>query len=444
MNWLKNLTKNSGLRVQTLKTGQKLPGALLAIVLALDIYLVTVIFQGLSWTSAKIQTPVEQMSPLLLDLAKNPSQLWPKTIQLKSPDLSSRNWGLTSEQTPDVGAYISYNERNLEAGKIDVFTARHRYRLHEFSEGTEWVGLGTEKIAQEADEVLRADWQLNLNKWASQLKQLNAEISQKDQNIRGLVGNYDTMLRERSANLPQTQSLMQTSADKVRKNIEEERAQMEALILQRNNLISQYTPIQKIETWLTLNHQKIKDQNNTNNFWYSTFVTLAQTAFVLPIFILAIFWHRRNMKRTDAEVGTLVSSHLIYVSAIPIVSKIIQFLSQIIPFQLLYDLFKLLWNAGLQYLWSYLMVAVGIGIIFLLGRWILSHSKKTKAKFYIKCLEQGLCPKTGRKLPDDCSFSPYTGDAIKKVSLNGKESYRYAPFDSATGEPNPEWENLIK
>jgi len=237
---------------------------------------------------------------------------------------------------------------------------------------------------------------------------------------------------------------MPAAADQVLSQIEKHRKTLQVLIERRNSLVSAHTPIASISGWFSANSQKISDEHKANERWYALFVNLAQILFVLPILAVAVVWHRRNTRQTSgAEVGTLVSSHLVYIAAIPIIFKIIEFLNDIIPYQLLGKLFKWVWDAGLQYLWSYAMILIGIGIIFLMGRWILSHSKKTKAKTYIKCLEAGLCPNTGRRLPPGCRFSPYTGEPLMRDE-DGKESYRYAPFSSQTGKPNPEWDDLIK
>ena len=443
MGWFKNLKEKSGLRLRTLKTGQRLPIAVVALIIAMDIYLISVLFQGIGWTSQKIQTPVEKITPALLEVARKPQKLWPETLQLGEPDRSASNWGLPQDKRPNEGAYIEYNQKKLSSGRADSFSYNCEYNYHRYDYSQDWVGFGNSDIAKEADAVIPTSWQDT--GWVGQLKRLNDRITAVNSDIRGLVSNYDTMLRERSAQLPASQSLMPTSADQILTQIRDRRGALQSLITQRNTLISQNTPAATVEAWFVSHRQKIEDANAWNERWYSLIVNLAQLAFILPVLIFAVFWHRANMRKSNAEVGMLVSSHLIYVSAVPVIFKILEFVNYILPYKLLADLFNLLWKAGLQYLWSYILIAIGIGIIFVLGRWILSHSKKTKAKFYIQCLEQGLCPKTGRRLPPGCRYSPYTGDPIKKISEGGTpESYRYAPFDNQTGKPNPEWEDLIK
>jgi hypothetical protein len=444
--WLSDLKKRSGLKIRSTKTGYMMPKSVFALILALDIYLIYLIFQGMGWSGEKITPPSERITHTLLGFANNPAQLLPNAIALVPEGDANRNWG--TKPSPTLGAFLELKRGRGPYAVDNLYYDLPQGRAYR-QYSIRWEqsrGLGSDKIAKEAQALFNERW-ASLEDFERQLDRYNNQIIALNQEIVGLVSNYDTMLREKGAGLASEKSLMPVRADDVLAKIRSKRESLSALIALRAQVVEAITSdLKPVLDWMTVNREEVFERYRQHSFWYEFFVELAKIAFVLPVFIFGVLWHRANVRKPQAEVAVLISSHLVYIAAIPIIFRFFRVVWDILPFHIFAQLFEMLWRMGLQYIWSYALIAAGIGIFFAIARWVISHRQKSKATYFMQCLALGLCPKTGRRLPFGCRYSPYTGEPLMKPAEDGsgQESYRYAPYCSQSGKPNSEWEKLIK
>jgi len=141
--------------------------------------------------------------------------------------------------------------------------------------------------------------------------------------------------------------------------------------------------------------------------WYPLKELAWQLVFLLPILLIFLAWSRRSAKR-DNRIQTLVSSHLLVVSFLPILFKIIEVVVDLIPNHFFKNLFNILKSLRLIAVWHYLVIigagAVGLFLVFLIQKKIFS-----KQRMMQKRLARGGCCRCGRKLPAGASTCPYCG-----------------------------------
>ena len=147
-------------------------------------------------------------------------------------------------------------------------------------------------------------------------------------------------------------------------------------------------------------------------YWYALKKLLWQMLFMLPIFLTFYFWSVHSVKRQHS-IQTLIASHLLVVSAIPILLKIIELVLDLIPRHFLKNLFKLLEQLHLIAVWHYFIiiatVAAALFIIYLIQKKIFSQHRTFQLR-----LMKGACCACGLKLPANTDYCPFCGEVQHK------------------------------
>jgi len=132
-----------------------------------------------------------------------------------------------------------------------------------------------------------------------------------------------------------------------------------------------------------------------------------QFLFLLPIFTGALFWYVRSTNKKFAT-QTLFSAHLLIITSIPILFKIIELVLDLIPKTFFRALFELLEKLHIMALWHYLLIVVSLLVAILLV-YLIQKKFFSKQRNYEKRLIAGKCCFCGKKLPPESSHCPFCG-----------------------------------
>ena len=158
-----------------------------------------------------------------------------------------------------------------------------------------------------------------------------------------------------------------------------------------------------------------------------------QMIFLLPLFAVFYIWNNASIRK-DRGIQTLVSSHLLVVSFIPIFFKIIETVYDIIPKKLLKKLIDLLESLKLVALWNYLLIAVAVAAaLFLI--YIFQKKLFSRDKLMERRITKGLCQQCGKHLPRGSQACPFCGFAqFKACAACGQPTLVYGKFCKACGK----------
>ncbi len=190
-------------------------------------------------------------------------------------------------------------------------------------------------------------------------------------------------------------------------------AQIERLTGQIDELeqqINAHPGIQEIWTLTDPENQNrpqiVKDYRSFER-WYLLRELLWQLLFLIPIFAVFYFWSERSAKR-DHRIQSLMASHLLVVAFIPILIKLIKLVVDLIPDHFFKGLFRILRSLHLIAIWHYLVilgaVALGLFLVYIIQKKVFSREKLMQ-----KRLSKGACIQCGKKLPAGASACAFCG-----------------------------------
>ncbi|MDD2501547.1 MAG: zinc ribbon domain-containing protein [Geobacter sp.] len=352
---------------------QPLSKATLVILLFLDIFILTAIFNGLSAHTRQLSTPQEYIPSscrqMVIDRTWNPTNRIENLSQLVDSYTNSytyRPQPIARERHPACTSYLTL----LDQIKND------KTLTSSFDE--------RQKAEREAQELQRR--------------------------IDQLKGSYDTSLLEAIAQQPEPAT-----------EIDATKAEFKQKSSRLNSLKSQITALDELinnnptvaALWLRLQSSQASDRQallaelRTLNFWYPVKRFGMQMLFLLPLFAIFYAWNNASIKHSRG-LQILVSSHLLGVSFIPIFCKLIEAIYDIIPKQLLHKLISLLTALKLVAIWHYLIIGLAIGAaLFLI--YIFQKKLFSREKLIERRIAKGECQQCGKHLPAESTACPFCG-----------------------------------
>jgi hypothetical protein len=145
----------------------------------------------------------------------------------------------------------------------------------------------------------------------------------------------------------------------------------------------------------------------TFQFWFPLKELAWQLLFLLPIFGAFYAWSSRSVKKGN-PIQTLIASHLLVITSLPIILKMIELVIDIIPKHFFKNLFKILQSLHLMALWHYFVIfgaiAVGLFLVYFIQRKVFNRQKVMQ-----KRLMKGSCISCSKKLPPGTTFCPFCG-----------------------------------
>lgn len=237
---------------------------------------------------------------------------------------------------------------------------------------------------------------------------LKGQAEELQLEIDSLKGAYDTSLLETIADREDT------DADEIKKDYQEKTRALNALKPRIASLEQTLNNNPKVRVlWERLDglqeqdRQKLLNDLRTSNYWYPVKKLGMQLIFLLPLFVVFYAWNNASIRK-NRGLHTLVSSHLLAISFIPILSIIIETVYDIIPKRLLREIIDLLRSLKLVAIWHYLVIALAVAAaLFLI--YIFQKKLFSREKVIERRISRGECQQCGKHLPVGSQACPFCG-----------------------------------
>lgn len=153
--------------------------------------------------------------------------------------------------------------------------------------------------------------------------------------------------------------------------------------------------------------EALRDELRRLDFWYPAQRLGMEMLFLLPLLAAFYFWNSRSIA-AGRPFQTLVSSHLLVVACIPVIFKVLELVYDIIPRHLLRQLLELLESLKLVALWHYLLI-IGAILAALALIYLLQKKLFSRERLLLRRIARGQCQACGLRLPRDKRYCPACG-----------------------------------
>ena len=348
----------------------------ICIIIALDIFILCVVFTGLSDHTKQLTSPSE----FLPEECKN--------VFIDS------NWS-EANKINKIQRIILKDYNNYQYQTADLFETLKIEEMH--SRCNSFYSLIKEI---KTDEVIL--------KAFVERQELNQKIKHFEGKYKELKEVYETSLLETIANKNQEGFITISNA------IQSQSSEIEKLKSQKSNLETQ---ISKSELITRLSKMAIHDRSNFREdiksdykkfeFWYPLKELSWQFVFMIPLFLILWLWNIRSIKN-NRGIQIVISTHLLVIASIPILFKIIQTVLDLIPKHFFKTLFRLLEQINLIAIWHYILIFIAI-ILVLYILYILQNKLFLKQRIQTKRIMKGQCFECGKGLPSNAKNCPFCG-----------------------------------
>lgn len=373
----------------------------LIVIIALDIFVVNMIFAGLSDHSALLTSPYEHMPSLCREA------------------IIENTW-VGDNQTDKIQKLILAPENSYRYGTRDRLDPSEINKTHS---SCQQLLSSIKKVKKDATIVKvfrdRKSAQQNRIKLTQAFKKSKAV--------------YDTSLLENIADNSKVSDISAIS----------EKSQM---LTQEINTLSKdiagydHTIVTNpaIKAFSEKLHQLQGQKSNILkdikrfDFWYPIKELGWQFLFLLPLCGLFYLWNAKSIKK-QASLQILISSHLLVVSFIPVLFKVLKLVLDIIPHRILESIFDLLVSLRIIAIWHYIIILLAI-LLALLAIYLIQKKLFSEKKIWEKRLMKGGCYSCGKKLPAKVDTCPYCGTGQKtKCSRCNAATYIAGPYCVSCG-----------
>jgi hypothetical protein len=379
---------------------QPLSKAALVIILFLDIFILIAIFNGLDQHTRQFSSPDEYIPNACREIVIN------------------RNWDSTNWTD------------NLS--QIIIPYSNSYYQIEEKKKGRHPICAPYVDLLDQIknDKRLTAIFEERSKAWR--------EAGELQRRIGDMKGAYDTSLLETIAG----QQESRTNVDATKREFQQKTNALNTL---KNRIASLDQTIggdAKVKLlWVKLQGLRAQDREKLLsdlrrlNFWYPVKRLGMQMIFMLPLFAIFYAWNNASVRKSRG-VQTLLSSHLLTVSFIPIFYKIIETIYDIIPKILLKKIIDLLESLKLVAIWHYLVIALAVAaslfLIYIFQRKLFSREKLIERR-----ISKGECQQCGKHLPTESYACPFCGFAqFKSCSSCGKPMHVHGKYCRECGKPS--------
>jgi len=369
-NKMSHLTKIRGHLTQL--DGQPLGKAALVILLFLDLFILTAIFNGLDDHTRQLTSPDDYIPQTCREIVIN--YQWNPT---------NRTDNLAQLITSYSGSYYRSDDREpqrhpLCAPYLDLIGEMKR-----------------DKVLSDAFDDRR--------KYSYEAAELQREID-------SLKGAYDTTLLATIAG--QTDGPPETTA--IKDDFQRKAAALNILTSQIGAVeetINADARVQRLFVQVQVLQKADRDALLSDlrrlNFWYPLKKLAMQLLFLLPLFAIFYAWNSVSVRR-NRGVQALVSTHLLIITFLPIFGKILETVYDIIPHKLLARLMALLESFKLVAIWHYLLMGLAI-VTGLLLIYLCQKKLFTRERLLERRIARGECQSCGKHLPAAAASCPFCG-----------------------------------
>jgi len=348
----------------------------LVVIIALDIFVVSMIFAGLSDHSRLLTSPYEHMPTICREA------------------IIENKW-VGDNRTDKLQKLILAPENSYRYRTYDRLDPSEVGKTHPYCQQL----LSSVKAVKQ-DQAIVAVFRERKGAQQNRVKLTQAFKKSKDV--------YDTSLLENIAN---TSDASQVSAISVKsQDLTQQINQLSKNIANYDTTIAANDTIRSFSTKLKeLQSQKssIVSDIKQFDFWFPIKELAWQFLFLLPLCGLFYLWNSKSIEKNNS-LQVLISSHLLVVSCIPVLFKLLKLILDIIPHRILETLFELLVSLRIIAIWHYIIILLAI-LLALLAIYLIQKKLFSPEKIMEKRLVKGGCHSCGKKLPKDVDMCPFCG-----------------------------------
>lgn len=362
--------KSRWLRLITNSGAKRLSWFALILVFALDGFTLSLMFKGLTDAEELVNYPSSHVSD----------------------DCTSLSFNLLRSRTAEQIATLT-----SAAEGVDQQT-RQNHDLHQINQ------ILLPICVQIQEKMLVTIGTPPIIRLAEHRKQIDEQISKANEESRKLKENYSTALLEKIADQKRDESILPVEAGKIKSTVdyltsrlamlEQRHAEVSSEIVNHPNVLAYFTYLKSLP--IDSEFAKEAERYERQVFWYPLKVVAAQVGFMVPLLLMTIFWNARAIRKSQ-DTSILISAHLILVCTIPILLRLLYFIGDLLPQELLHRLLYVLQEWKLSFLWYYLAIAASVaGGLFLI--YLAQRSLFTEARQRLTRLRKTQCRSCGEKL----------------------------------------------
>ena len=364
-------SKKKWQRLSTYSGSRRLSWFSLVLLFGLDIYVLSLTFNGIYTAAETIEIPELAISASCQRMSE--SFL---TLDAKEKAESLYGYVLTTDYNgEDALADFDYSGRQT----LPV-CAQVREHLLSLVSNKELVSLFVD-IAQRQREI----------------ENIRTELDE-------LKDSYSEALLEKIAKQRREDSILPAEASQIKTIIAQKNTELTRLESKQMKVQSAIENHLQIKTYvdaimalpLAVEFGRARQEYEQLAFWYPIKVSAVKLAFILPLLLLAILWNLRALKKQN-DTQILISSHLVLVFAVPIFARLFYFMYELLPHHILGAFIAHLQELDLGFLWNYIAIFGGIGggllIIFIAQKTFFNQVRLRAAR-----LRKVLCRECGEKL----------------------------------------------
>lgn len=374
-------------RLTTVGSEEPLNKLSLAVIILLDIFVLNILFLGLSEHTKQLTSPNEYMPNITRQVFID--QIWSPSVRLSR-----------------LQPLVLSDRKNYSTRTESIFDEASLKKMHPLCRNF------YEKV-----KVLSED--KTLQSLFIEREQKTSERSRVESSQNKAKRAYDTALLETIADKDSvnTRSIASRSQN-LTARIEELTDEISAI----DRTINAHPGIQAL--WRIVNpenqnRQQVVDDLKRFERWYPVKELGWQLLFMLPIFGMFYAWSTRSVKR-DNRIQMLIAGHMLVIASLPIIFKVIELVIDLIPNYFFKNLFKFLKSIHLIAIWHYVVIigsiALGLFLVFLIQKKVFN-----KQKMMQKRLMKGACIQCSKKLPGGASICPFCGTKQTEVCGNCHE-----------------------
>ncbi len=371
----------------------------LFVIIALDIFILTIVFQGLDDHTHQLTSPKEYV-----------------TYECRQA-LIKKNW-TDEDRISKLQPLVLIDHGDYAYRRDSLFSRNNIEQMHPISRD----------FYKKIEIISKNKVLIRLFKNRAEQLRGKTNFTEKFKKSKDV---YDTSLLENLA--AERTDKLETISDAMKskaQRIEAYNAQIKKIDKEINaNLL-----IKDLWAFISANHKDtlLKDLK-TFEFWYPFKELAWQFLFLLPLFIVFYIWNMGSVKK-DNKLQALISTHLLVIAAIPILFKIIEVILDFIPHHFLDDLFDILEALNIIALWHYFVIVGSIGAA-LFTIYIIQKKIFNKRRLELKRLMKGACYNCGKKLPRDPAACPFCGKMqYKKCASCNNEMFIVGAYCNSCGE----------
>jgi Double zinc ribbon len=252
-------------------------------------------------------------------------------------------------------------------------------------------------------------------------------------------GAYDTSLLEKLAEQGTQRQTMMRLGEQVR-NLSDRISALSAGELELESALSGNPLLvglfRSIDAVTDAEREQVRRELQHRNFWFPVRRLGMEMLFLFPLLLVFYTWNVHSLSR-GRPYQVLVSSHLLVVTFIPVLSRIVQLVYDIIPRKLLKHVIDLLESLQLVALWYYLLIGMAVlaalAVIYLFQKKLFSHDRLAGRR-----IAKGQCQECGMRLPAGAAVCPLCGyHQYRKCSSCGQDTYVHGRYCRVCGQEEP-------